>query len=249
MAVWAGGDCTKYVCSIRQDGARGACDQYGIPWGGTYEDGNPKTSSTYPDYAKADANLKLLIQKIQSCTADANTPIPPGWILAGPPDPAAPNDVKSAWDSYSLRLDMELKDARDNAGAFCQTGTNGNRNVSPGYGNQPTCGYNSYGQPMPCAGQIQYPQSAIVPGGTPDLYGGEGQANDIYTHTGGPQVTYPEGGSTIAPNPFAPTTHVANKPMPVRHTKRNAGIAGVLVILGGVVLLSRRRSSRRSRSR
>lgn len=205
-------------------------------------------TGTFPDYAKVDSLIQTLIQKIQSCMVSPNVAVPSSWMLPPPPS-TAPSSVRAAYDSYSLRLNSELPEARQNASALCTTaGASPAPDPSAPGGSGQTCGTDYWGRPIPCGAIRPPPGSAIIPDqGNP--YGQDaGGGYDIYTpspSTGGTQRISPDGGGTIIENPFAPKQATDPAPKPPR--KARAAVmagSGVLMLVAAVVMLRKRRRSR-----
>lgn len=234
----------KRACELGQKGMEGACKRFGTPFG--VMTAAPVSTSAYPDYALADRNLKRMIDNVQTCQI-SNTSAVPSSLMLQPPDGNAPASVVAAYDSYSLRL-TEFEQAKRTAGVYCSAGTNPGSGPGVQYGGQPNCGFDAYGRQIPCnSGSPGYqPQSAISQEEV-DLYGSDPAQADIYTRTSVAQNTYPEGGASIVPNPFAPPTPVAT-PLPNKKPKAAALVAGGVALLA-VALFARKRSSRSRRSR
>lgn len=109
--VWAGNEVTRRACEIQQKGARGACDRFGLPWGGAAVDPQNPTvnlgsqgvgfgvdeyytpAPEVTDQGAQDAVLAVAeggdIAAAADAATDASAPPPPkssfpwGWVIAG----------------------------------------------------------------------------------------------------------------------------------------------------------------------
>jgi hypothetical protein len=219
-----------------------ACARFGTPFG--VMTAAPAPTSTYPDYALADRQLKRMIDNVQTCQISNTSSVPSSLMLA-PPDGNAPASVVAAYDSYSLRL-SEFEAAKKTAGVYCSAGTNPGSGPGVQYGGQPSCGFDAYGRPLACGGSGQTPRSAISQEEV-DLYGAEAAQPDIYTRDVATQRNYPEGGTDQISWPFGQQSTPAAPP-PKKKPKAAMFAAGGAALLL-VAVFARKRSSRSRRSR
>lgn len=230
----------KRACEIGQPGMEGACRPCGTPFGvpARPPTTTPPTTVTYPDYALADRQIKRMIDNVQTCQIPSTSVVPQSLTLA-PPDGNAPASVIAAYDSYSLRL-AELEQAKRTATSYCSAGTNPGSGPGVQYGT-PSCGFDAYGRQLPCGQYRQTPTSAISAQEV-DLYPSDPVAADIYTRDVATQRNYPEGGTDIVTNPYAPQPPPAAPP-PKKKPKAAIFAAGGVALLA-VALLARKRGSR-----
>lgn len=230
----------KRACELGQKGMEAACARFGTPFG--VMTAAPAPTSTYPDYALADRQLKRMIDNVQTCQI-SNTSAVPSSLMLAPPDGNAPASVVAAYDSYSLRL-TEFEAAKKTAGVYCSAGTNPGSGPGVQYG-QPTCGFDAYGRALACGGSGQAPQSAISSEEV-DLYGAEAAQPDIYTRDVATQRNYPEGGTDQISWPFGQKP-VEAAPPPKKPKAAMFAAGGAALLL--VAVFARKRSSRSRRSR
>jgi len=179
-----------------------------------------------PDYDAASSSLQSFISKLLSCSVSPDTPVPSVWNLPAPKKDSAgkiPASVKAAWDSYKLRLDVEVSDARDDARLICaapaSTGTTTTTETDTTGSDAPD-GSNT----TPVEGD------AYTPG---------------YYPTGGTDIWNQTGGATVIPDPFAPPPPPPKEPTYSRG--KMLGVGGAVAGLGLVWLLMRKRRRRKQR--
>lgn len=192
--------------------------------GGTF---GVKFVPTGDKYSNAERDIRTIINKIESCAAPSDTPLPSHLRNLPAPPAGSPDNVTSAYELYLLARDGELSEARQNAAVLCSGGggSTSDETVTGG---------------------------GAASGGDWDTFEGGNVYADVPSAGPGPYTPgwNPDGGGSVIANPFAPPPPKPSQPSAWERmgTKGKVGVGvGGALALGGLVWLMMKKRKRKKR--